>query len=219
MENKENTRYEMTLLDLWKVFKKAWLFVALAAIAFGAAAYIYIGYFTVPVYSSTSTFYVFYDDKEQSLGVSVGMAQTMAGSYTDFILDNKVLDKMKNDIPELSGYSYTDVDDWAAVSDEWVKEANKDIVYPEPTVKPKYGLSNFVSAINKLEKATSLDERAQIINRTMICLTDYDKSNVKVQQKVDEFLAYVARYNEDVKALNAAFEEIFSFWIPSPDPF
>ena len=123
------------------------------------------------------------------------------------------------DNAEVVGYSYTDVDDWAAVSDAWVKEANKDIVYPEPTVKPKYGLSNFVSAINKLEKATSLDERAQIINRTMICLTDYDKSNVKVQQKVDEFLAYVARYNEDVKALNAAFEEIFSFWIPSPDPF
>ena len=120
---------------------------------------------------------------------------------------------------EVVGYSYTDMSEWAPVSNEWVKDANKDIVYPEEVVKPKYGLSNFVSAIAKLEKATTLQERADIIDRTMICLTDYDESNAKVQQKVDEFLAYVDAYNKDVASLSASFEALFLGWMPSAKPF
>ena len=120
---------------------------------------------------------------------------------------------------EVVGYTYTNMENWATVSDEWVKEANKDVAYPETVVKPKYGLSNFVSAIAKLEKATTLKERSEIIERTMICLTDYDKENARIQEKVDEFLAYVDAYNEEVALLNAAFEAMFFGWIPGATPF
>ena len=116
---------------------------------------------------------------------------------------------------EVVGYTYTDMANWAPVSDEWVTEANKDVPYPETVQKPKYGVSNFVSAIAKINKATTLAERGEIIEKTMICLTDYDKDNAKTQAKVDEFMTYVDQYNKDVAALNAAYEAFFFGWMPS----
>lgn len=140
-----------------------------------------------------------------------------ADGVTDFNVA-VVFDIIKDDA-EVVGYSYTEVDNWMPVSDEWVKEANKDIVYPEKVERPKYGVSNFISAINRLNKATTLAERGEIIEKTMICLTDYDKTNERTQQKVEEFLVLVDQYNKDVALLNSSYEDLFLSWFPSVNPF
>lgn len=158
MENKENARYEMTLLDLWKVFRKAWYIILLVAIVFGAVAYIYISYFTVPLYSSSSTFYIYYGDKDQSLGTSVGMAQTMAGSYTEFILSNDVIDKMKEDIPELAGYSRDAIRSMIAISSDEEKMIIK-VSASHPNARVAYEMIEVVTEFG-VEKAKAILKEA-----------------------------------------------------------
>ena len=120
------------------------------------------------------------------------------------------------DNAEVVGYSYTDVDDWAAVSDAWVKEANKDIVYPgqEPTYK--YQASHFAGANRDLKNAgDDFGKIGEILGRTIIYLTDYDKKNSTVLEQVEQYMQYVKRYNYEVEKMNAAFMDVYLGVVPA----
>jgi len=117
---------------------------------------------------------------------------------------------------EVVGYELTPSAEWKTVSDEWVKEENSDIIYPEDIVPPKYGLAAFKSALSKLEKASTPEERAKLLFSTVVYLTDYDKTNAKVVEAVEEYTEYVNEYNKDIAEINSAFQGIFEDFCPAP---
>ncbi|MBQ8372414.1 MAG: heparinase II/III family protein [Clostridia bacterium] len=113
---------------------------------------------------------------------------------------------------EVVGYEYTPMTQWQTSSDEWVKEANKDIVYEEDKTKPKYVLSDFIKANAALAEALESGDDAalvRIVRETFIYTTDYDSSNKNVVAAVREYMGYVDRYNFIIRGFNSAFTEEF----------
>ena len=115
---------------------------------------------------------------------------------------------------EVVGYESVPMTEWTTVSDEWVKDANSDIVYPEDIVKPKYTLAAFKSIINKINRADSFLERGRYILDSIVYLTDYDKEYAAVVAAVAEYKALVDEYNRQAQELNRAFEELFFSCFP-----
>ena len=112
MDNKDNVREhtrEISLLDMWNVFKKVWYLVLITAIVFGAAAFAYIEFLVEPEYSSSARFYVYYNSSSSSGNAANGpssfdmtMARTLVGTYSEMLVDNHVVDEIKDSHRDLS---------------------------------------------------------------------------------------------------------------------
>ena len=123
---------------------------------------------------------------------------------------------------EVVGYEKVPMSQWTTCTDEWVNEANKDIVYPEPKPVYKYTVSHFVKANNQLREAYANKDwvtYAEIINKTSVYLTDYDHEDEYLGQYVYEYKNLVTRYNMEVEKINKMFEDQFFGILPSADPF
>jgi hypothetical protein len=106
--------------------------------------------------------------------------------------------------------------EWTTCTDEWVNEANKDIIYPgqEPTYK--YKASHFARANADLAKAEGdFAKIGQILATTSVYLTDYDKNNDTVKSLVEQYMQYVKRYNYEVERINAAFMDVYLGVVPA----
>ena len=113
---------------------------------------------------------------------------------------------------EVTGYEWLDIAKWdssGVVSDDWVKEANKDIDYgtgEDAGVKYKYTVTDLVMAMMKIDSAKTLPERMNAIYESFIRTTDIDKENTAVKAKLDELAPYLEEYNGYVRGINAAFK-------------
>ena len=117
---------------------------------------------------------------------------------------------------EVVGYSKIPMSDWVTSDDEWLDEANKDIIYPgnEPTYK--YQASHFARANADLAKAgDDFAEVGKILAQTSVYLTDYDKNNTTITSLVEQYMQYVKRYNYEVERINAAFMDVYLGFIPA----
>ncbi len=115
---------------------------------------------------------------------------------------------------EVVGYSMVPMSEWCTVSDEWVKEANSGIVYPGD-VSYKYTAADFARALDRLEKAETFAQRAEILSETSVILTDYDTSNGYIAGFVSQYMVYVQRYNYEVDKMNESFAQLFIAHLPS----
>jgi len=123
---------------------------------------------------------------------------------------------------EVVGYEKVPMSEWTTCTDEWVNDANSDIVYPEPKPTYQYTASYFVKANNQLKEAYADKDwarYAQIIEETSIYLTDYDPDDSYVGGYVYEYKTLVARYNLEIEKINKMFEDQFFGCMPSNDPF
>ena len=117
---------------------------------------------------------------------------------------------------EVVGYEKVPMSDWTTCTDEWVNEANKDIIYPGQAPTYKYQASHFARANADLKKAgDDFNKVGQILASTWVYLTDYDKNNATVAELVEEYLQYYKRYNAEVEKINSAFEEIYVAMLPA----
>ena len=116
---------------------------------------------------------------------------------------------------EVVGYEKVPMSEWTTCDDEWINEANKDIIYPgqEPTYK--YQASDFARANDELLKAgTDYEKIGEILARTLVYLTDYDKNSDALKSLVTQYTQYVKRYNYEVERINAAFMDAYLGVIP-----
>ena len=117
---------------------------------------------------------------------------------------------------EVVGYEKVKMSDWTTCTDEWVNEANKDIIYPgqEPTYK--YQASHFAGANRDLRNAgDDFAKVGEILARTLIYLTDYDKKNDTVLREVEQYMQYVTRYNYEVEKINNSFMDVYLGVVPA----
>ena len=115
MDNKDNVREstkEISLVDMWNIFKKVWYLVLAAAIIFGAAAFVYVEFFVEPEYSSSARFYVYYNSSNSSGNTNgqvssfdMSMARTLVGTYSEMLVNNAVVDTIKSSNREFSNLS------------------------------------------------------------------------------------------------------------------
>lgn len=119
MDNKESIREsvkEISLVDMWNVFKKAWVFILITAILAGGIAFAYVNFLVEPEYSSTARFYVYYNSSSSSGNTANGpssfditMARTLVGTYSEMLVDNHVVDEIKSSHREFSDFSRTQI--------------------------------------------------------------------------------------------------------------
>jgi len=160
MDNNESAKYEISLIDLWNIFKKIWYLVAITAIIFGAVVYGYLSYFSVPMYSSHSTFYVYYGGENNTVGTNIGMAQTLVGAYEEFIVDNVVIDEMKAKIPALANASRSRIRSMLTVqSDEEKMIITVSATHSDPQVA--YDMLQIVTEYGVMEAERILDKAGQ----------------------------------------------------------
>ena len=116
---------------------------------------------------------------------------------------------------EIVPYTYTPMAEWKTETDEWVKEANKDINYDGGVVIPQTPLGTFNRANAQLEAAfndNNLSEVGRILNETNTYLLHYNDKNAAVVEAAEKYLAYVNRYNKIIRDLNKAFtNQIFDY--------
>jgi hypothetical protein len=137
-----------------------------------------------------------------------------AKDVTDFNV--AVVFEMLGHKDEVVGYEKVPMAEWTTCTDEWVNEANKDIIYPgqEPTYK--YKASHFARANADLAKAGGdFAKIGQILATTSVYLTDYDKNNDTVKSLVEQYMQYVKRYNYEVERINAAFMDVYLGVVPA----
>ena len=120
---------------------------------------------------------------------------------------------------EAVGYEKIPMSQWTTSDDEWLNEANKDIVYPGQAPTYKYQASHFARANADLAKAgTDFAKVGEILARTLVYLTDYNDKDASVTTLVNEYMQYVNRYNYEVEKINAAYMEIYLGFVPAnPD--
>ena len=117
---------------------------------------------------------------------------------------------------EVVTYEKMPMSEWTTRNGDWIEEANKDIVYPgqEPTYK--YQASHFAGANRDLKNAgDDFGKIGEILSRTIIYLTDYDKKNSTVVEQVEQYMQYVKRYNYEVEKMNAAFMDVYLGVVPA----
>ena len=122
-------------------------------------------------------------------------------------------------VDEAVGYEKIPMSQWTTSDDEWLNEANKDIVYPGQAPTYKYQASHFARANADLAKAgTDFAKVGEILARTLVYLTDYNDKDASVTTLVNEYMQYVNRYNYEVEKINAAYMEIYLGFVPAnPD--
>ena len=117
---------------------------------------------------------------------------------------------------EAVGYEKVPMSQWTTSDDEWLNEANKDIVYPGQAPIYKYQASHFARANADLAKAgTDFAKIGEILAKTLVYLTDYDDKDATVAKLVEQYMQYVTRYNYEVERINAAYMEIYLGFVPA----
>lgn len=115
---------------------------------------------------------------------------------------------------EIVPYTYTPMAEWKTETDEWVKEANKDIDYAGEPVVPQTPLGKFNSANASLAaafEAKDLVEVGRILRDTSTYLLNYNNKNAAVVEAAGKYLAYMNQYNKLIRDLNKGFRnQIFS---------
>nr|MBQ8890844.1 heparinase II/III family protein [Clostridia bacterium] len=109
---------------------------------------------------------------------------------------------------EIVPYKRVDMSDWSTSDDEWVREANKDIVYPDEVVKPKYNSMHFKKALDRLEAAESMTEIGAILRETCHILSDYDNGNATCAELARQYREYRRAYNLLLRAMNESFDDL-----------
>jgi hypothetical protein len=116
---------------------------------------------------------------------------------------------------EIVPYTYTPMAEWKTETDEWVKEANKDIDYDGGPVVPQTPLGTFNRANTQLEAAfaaNDLTEVGRILRDTNSYLLNYNNKNAAVVEAANKYLAYLNRYNKMIRDLNKGFtNQIFNY--------
>ena len=119
---------------------------------------------------------------------------------------------------EVVGYrELVPMSEWETESDDWVKEANKDIVYPVIKPPAKYKGSSFLAAIKDYDNAQTLKEKGEIIRKSLIYLTDYEDDRSTLNA-VEKYRAKIEEYNAEVRAVNEKLKKYFLSCLPSADP-
>ena len=117
---------------------------------------------------------------------------------------------------EVVGYEKVPMAQWSTCTDEWINEANKDIIYPGQEPVYKYQASHFAGANRDLKNAgTDFAKIGEILSRTLVYLTDYDKKNETVLEQVEQYMQYVKRYNYEVERINSAFMDVYLGVLPA----
>ena len=115
---------------------------------------------------------------------------------------------------EIVPYTYTPMAEWKTETDEWVKEANKDINYAGEPVVPQTPLGKFNSANASLAaafEAKDLVEVGRILHDTSTYLLNYNNKNAAVVEAAGKYLAYMNQYNKLIRDLNKGFRnQIFN---------
>lgn len=109
---------------------------------------------------------------------------------------------------EVVGYVPVPMSEWQTCSDEWVNEANKDIIYDEDKIPPKYQFSDFVLANKDAAaaiEAGDITEFLSVMCSTVVYLTDYEATNDNYRREVEKYLAYATQYNDIIRKINKAF--------------
>ncbi len=107
---------------------------------------------------------------------------------------------------EAVGYSYLPMSEWTTTDDEWLDEANSDIVYPGNQPTYKYKASDFARANRDLAAADGdFAKIGKILSETAIYFTDYNKNDPTVIELVKEYNKYRNRYNYEVSKINQEF--------------
>lgn len=117
---------------------------------------------------------------------------------------------------EVVTYEQIPMAEWTTRNGDWIEEANKDIIYPgqEPTYK--YQASHFAGANRDLKNAgDDFAKIGEILSRTLVYLTDYDKKNSTVLEQVEQYMQYVKRYNYEVEKINNAFMDVYLGIVPA----
>ena len=118
---------------------------------------------------------------------------------------------------EAVGYEKLPMSEWTTSDDEWLNDANADIIYPGEEPIYKYQASHFARANSDLAKANGdFAKIGEILAKTAVYLTDYDKKNPTVMKEVEQYLQYLKRYNYEVDKINQAFKDIYLGTMPAP---
>ena len=137
-----------------------------------------------------------------------------ANSVTNFNV--AVVFEMLGHKDEAVGYEKVAMSEWTTTDDEWLNEANKDVVYPGQAPTYKYQASDFARANRDLANAgDDFAKIGQILTQTSVYLTDYDPNNASVAELVEQYMQYVKRYNYEVERMNAAFMDIYFGFVPA----
>ncbi len=117
--------------------------------------------------------------------------------------------EMMRDVQEVVGYEYKPMSEWSTCTDEWVKDANDHIVYPEERPVYKYNAGDFNRALNELKRAKNDLERGEIIRKYFVYTTDYDPENATAVAKANEFIAEIEAYEARIALANELYKNLF----------
>ncbi len=112
---------------------------------------------------------------------------------------------------EIVPYEYTEMVNWRTETDEWVKEANKDINYSGAPLYPETKLGTFRSINGKLESAFAagdITEVGELLWETREYLMNYNSNNSEVEEQARKYRAYRQQYNQLLRSLNDAFKDL-----------
>ncbi len=108
MQNNNQVNDDVIEIDLQELFlymlKRLWIFMACAIIG-GALMYVYCSLTSVPMYDSSTTFYVLNSSKETLTSGDLSMNTTLAKDYTQLIKSRTVLERVAQDcdVPSVAG--------------------------------------------------------------------------------------------------------------------
>lgn len=117
--------------------------------------------------------------------------------------------EMMRDKQEVVGYEMRDMSDWETVTDEWVKEANSGIEYPEDRPVYAYNEGHFIDALEELRRAKTDAARGEIIRRCFIYTTDYNPDNAATVEKAKAFMEYINEYRAKIELANELYKNLF----------
>ena len=117
---------------------------------------------------------------------------------------------MINDDAEVVGYKYKTFSDWVTTSDEWVKEANKDIVAEDGF---KYDASDLKLAILKIDRAETEIDKLLAIYSAYKYTQSIDTNDAQVKNQMVKYNAYVNEYKAKVDAANNVQKTFFPAYV------
>ena len=112
---------------------------------------------------------------------------------------------------EIVPYEYTNMDNWSTETDEWVKEANKDINYGGAPVIPVTPLGTFQRTNKNLQVAFdegNLKKVSEILWDTRDYLLNYNANNASVAEEARKYREYRNKYNQMLRAINNSFRDL-----------
>ena len=112
---------------------------------------------------------------------------------------------------EIVPYEYTSMDNWRTETDEWVKEANKDINYGGAPVVPVTPLGMFQRANQNLQAAYDsgdVKKVSEILWDTRDYLLNYNANNASVAEEARKYREYRSKYNMMLRTINNSFKDL-----------